>query len=93
MNIVQEGDRLTLVDAAGNPFDLFASHRELIELAVFGNVLGNRDMPFDYEGQSTKVKEPDNSEMAVVNPNHSHYILIDDGSRGKFGIEVCCLYV
>ena len=31
---------------ANQSYDLFASHRELIEMAVFGSVLGNMDMPF-----------------------------------------------
>jgi hypothetical protein len=44
MNIIVNGDRLEFEGADGVKYDLFASHRELIEMAVFDNVLGNPDM-------------------------------------------------
>ncbi len=79
--------RLEFEDANGNRYDLFASHRELIELAVFGNVLGNRDMPFEYNGVNDEP-EGDHSEIVTLNENHSHYILCDNSTRGRFGVEV-----
>ena len=84
MDIVVAKDRLDFEDQEGNRYDLFASHRELIELAVFGNVLGNDDMPFEYTGRKTD----DEGEIAPLNPNHSHYICIDNGTTGQFGVEV-----
>ena len=79
--------RLEFEYANGNRYDLFASHRELIELAVFGNVLGNRDMPFEYNGVNDEP-EGDGSEIVTLNENHSHYILCDNSTTGRFGVEV-----
>lgn len=79
--------RLEVQDANGNRCDLFASHRDLIELAVFGNVLGNRDMPFEYNGVNEEP-ENDGTEIVTLNENHSHYILCDNGTRGRFGVEI-----
>jgi len=73
-------------------YDMFASHRELIELAVFGDVLGHRDMPFPYRAEKdTTTKHADGSalkELAPLDSNHTHYICIDDGSNGSFGVAV-----
>ena len=85
MDIQVVNGRLEFQDSEHNRYDLFASHRELIELAVFGNVLGNHDMPFEYNGEASLNN---GSEFACLNPNHSHYICVDDGSKGKFGVEV-----
>jgi hypothetical protein len=89
MDIVVTGQRLEFQDEVGNRYDLFASHRELIELAVFGNVLGNRDMPFEYDGskQVPDAQVPAKSEIVKLNPNHSHYICVDNGTAGQFGVE------
>ena len=85
MDIVVTGPRLEFQDEFGNKYDLFASHRELIELAVFGNVLGNHDMPFEYDGIN---REKDRSEIVALNPNHSHYLCVDNGEVGRFGVEL-----
>eukprot|EP01043_Picozoa_sp_COSAG02_P028229 COSAG02_NODE_1702_length_11245_cov_6.015432_8_plen_1458_part_00 len=79
--------RLEVQDANGNRCDLFARHRDLIELGVFGNVLGNRDMPFEYNGVNEEP-EGDRSEIVTLNENHSHYLLCDNGTRGRFGVEI-----
>eukprot|EP01047_Picozoa_sp_COSAG01_P036409 COSAG01_NODE_2844_length_6989_cov_41.950943_2_plen_1363_part_00 len=83
MNIVVNGDRLDFTDDTGKVYTLFASHRELIEMAVFEHVQGNRDMPFEYDGIATVG---DNG--VGLNPNHSHYICVDNGTNGCFGVEV-----
>jgi len=42
LNIVMKGQRIELFGVDGHKYDMFASHRELIELAVYGNVHGLR---------------------------------------------------
>lgn len=77
--------RIQLYDSRdGHRYDPFASHREFIELAVFGHVLGHRDMPFVYKPapvpHALHTDGEPLKEIACLDPNHTHYICIDDGA-------------
>lgn len=88
---VDGGQRVEIYGQDGHRHDIFGSHRDMIELAVFHNVLGSRDMPFEYSGQTdSRGKHTDGSqlkELILLNPNHTHYLAVDDGSNGSFGTE------
>ena len=42
--------------------------------------------PFCYDGIA--ATPGDKSEMVTLNPNHSHYICVDNGTEGAFGVEI-----
>eukprot|EP01043_Picozoa_sp_COSAG02_P010313 COSAG02_NODE_360_length_23829_cov_107.112769_8_plen_1933_part_00 len=87
MNMKVTGSRLEFYDDEGESVELFASHAEFLEMAVFGHIQGSPDMPFAYDGKPSL--EPGNkTEMVNLNPNHSHYICVDTGQDGQFGKEV-----
>ena len=46
-------------------------------------------MPFEYDGtkQTPDEQVPAGSEIVKLNPNHSHYICVDNGTAGQFGVE------
>eukprot|EP01051_Picozoa_sp_SAG22_P007346 SAG22_NODE_513_length_9567_cov_25.867771_10_plen_120_part_00 len=74
-------------DPAAGPQHLWASHTLFVQQAVLGSFLGDRDFPFIYEGRPTPNVR-DHPFDARLDSNHTHYLLVDDGSAGEFGAEI-----
>eukprot|EP01052_Picozoa_sp_SAG31_P019239 SAG31_NODE_1395_length_8516_cov_4.162885_6_plen_458_part_00 len=81
---------LQLFDDSGTEVKLYGGHFEFVEHVVLGHFLGSRDLPVNYDGQPLEPLEAKNTELCKLDANHSHYICVDDGSRGTsgFGCEV-----
>ena len=49
-------------------------------------------MIFDAQREYKRVEDPlkkqDKSTDVLLNPNHSHFVFVDDGSEGDFGAEI-----
>jgi hypothetical protein len=65
------------------------SDAAIIGIASLG-VINKRDNLLEADGGYVEYGNPDNSDRPHVSldQNHSHYILVDDGSVGSFGVEV-----
>lgn len=74
------------------PVQLWSSHNSFIKLAILGSFIGHPDLPFVYNGEKTSTQRTSKTkfEKAVLDCNHSHYILIDNGTSEEktFGSEI-----
>ena len=42
----------------------------------------------EYKRVEYPLKKQDKSKDVLLNPNHSHFVFVDDGSEGDFGAEI-----